>query len=158
MCACVCNVRRFYRLRELYEADFHKPGIYGSGRVWANAWDVFRRAPSRVGRGRQAAVDFVACFRWGGIFSIIFSFERTRSAASMRPPCLIYLSTSISHECCSRNSLFGTWSIADLYCARTPTRRTRPGTPSSVRTAASAPGVYQSFGPFLSLSTSYTKF
>ena len=27
-------------MRELYEADFHKPGIYGSGRVWANAWDV----------------------------------------------------------------------------------------------------------------------
>ena len=29
------------QLRELYEADFHKPGIYGSGLVWANAWDCF---------------------------------------------------------------------------------------------------------------------
>ena len=28
----MCNIRRFYSLRELYEADFHKPGIYGSGR------------------------------------------------------------------------------------------------------------------------------
>ena len=79
-------------MRELHEADFHKPGIYGSGRVWANAWDVFPHMPSRVGRGRRAAVDFVACFRWGGIFSffffflLFFFFERTRPTASMRPP------------------------------------------------------------------------
>ena len=37
-------------------------------RVWATAWDVFRRAPSRVGRGRRAAVDFVVCFGLGGFF------------------------------------------------------------------------------------------
>ena len=37
-----CNVRRFSDCQELYGADFHKPGIYGSGRVWANAWDVLR--------------------------------------------------------------------------------------------------------------------
>ena len=66
------NIRRFYRLRELYEADFHKPGIYGSGRVWVNAWDVFSRMPSRVGRGRRAAVDFVVCFGWGGFFRVFF--------------------------------------------------------------------------------------
>ena len=83
------------------EADFHKPGIYGgSVRVWAAAWDVFRRAPSRFGRGCWAAVDFVVCFGCGGIFSCFFPpifvfFERTRPAASMRPPsCLIYHSTS----------------------------------------------------------------
>ena len=65
VCACegVCNIRRFYWLRALYEADFHKPGIYGSGRVWANAWDAFRRALSRGGRGRGADVGFVVCFR-----------------------------------------------------------------------------------------------
>ena len=40
------------------------------------------------------------CFRWGGIirvflsFDFFFFFERARPAASMRPPCLIYLSTS----------------------------------------------------------------
>ena len=85
----MCNIRRFYRLRELYEADFHKPGIYGSGRVWANAWDVFRRTPSRGGRGRRAAVDFVVCFGWGDffrgfifIFDFIFFLERTRPTAS----------------------------------------------------------------------------
>ena len=84
---------------ELYEADFHKPGIYGSGRVWASAWDMFPRMPSGVGRGRRAAVDFVVRFGWGGFFShlffrLFFFFERTRPAASMRPLCLIYLSTS----------------------------------------------------------------
>ena len=43
-------------------------------RVWATAWDVFRRAPSRVGRGRRAAVDLVVCFRWGGFSSFFFCF------------------------------------------------------------------------------------
>ena len=92
------NFRRFYRLRELHETDFDKPGIYGSGRVWDNAWDVFRRAPSRVGRGRRAAVDFVVCFGWGVFFRVFcsfFSFERTRPAASTRRPCLMYLPPSI---------------------------------------------------------------
>ena len=98
VCRCVCNIRRFYCLRELYEADFHKPGINRSGQVWANAWDAFRRMPSRGGRGRRAAVDLLVCVECGGIFSgcffPFFLFERTRPAASMRPPCLIYLSTS----------------------------------------------------------------
>ena len=82
------------------EADFNKPGIYGgSVRVWATAWDVFRRAQPRDGRGRRADVDFVVCFGWGGFFfrvffPIFFLFERTRPVASMRPPCLIYLPTS----------------------------------------------------------------
>ena len=40
VCQCVCNIRRFYSLRE-YQADLHKLGIYVSGRVSANAWDVF---------------------------------------------------------------------------------------------------------------------
>ena len=72
MCVRVCNIRRFYSLRELYEADFHKLGIYGSGPVWANAWDVFRRVSSRGGRGRRAAVHFVVRFGCGGIFSGFF--------------------------------------------------------------------------------------
>ena len=37
-----------YRLRGLYEAGFHKPGIHGSGRAWANARDVFRRTCPEV--------------------------------------------------------------------------------------------------------------
>ena len=58
------NIRGFSWLLELYEVDFHKQTrIYGSGRVWANGWDALRRTPSRCGRGRQAAVDFVMmCF------------------------------------------------------------------------------------------------
>ena len=76
-------------------ADFHKPGIYGTGRVWTNAWDVFRCTPSRSGRVRRATVDFVVSFGWGGnsCYFVVFFFKRTRPAASMRPPCLVYLST-----------------------------------------------------------------
>ena len=75
------------------EADFHKPGIYGgSVRVWANAWDVLRRTASRGGRGLQW-IYFVVCFeRWDFVGKFLY-FERTRPAARMRPPCLIYLST-----------------------------------------------------------------
>ena len=29
-------------------ADFHKLGTYGSGRVWANAWDVFHHMSLEV--------------------------------------------------------------------------------------------------------------
>ena len=38
--------------------DFHEPGVYRSGRAWANAWDFFRRTPSR------ATVDAVAALLW----------------------------------------------------------------------------------------------
>ena len=73
--------RVFYWLRDLYEADFHKPGIYGRGRVWANAWDVFRRTSSRGGRGRRVAVDFVVCFGCGGILCFFsFFFLRAHTA------------------------------------------------------------------------------
>ena len=87
----MCNIRRFYCLRELYETDFHKPGVYGSGRAWANAWGVFRRDLSRGGRGRSADVGFVVCHRWGGIFSCFFSTFFSSNAhgllyqVSMRP-------------------------------------------------------------------------
>ena len=54
--------------------------------------------PSRAGRGRRAAVDNVvlggADFFFVSFFSIFFFSERTWPAASMRPPCLMYLSTS----------------------------------------------------------------
>ena len=55
-------------------------------RVWANAWDVSRRAPSRRGRGRRAAVDILVCFGRGGFFIVLrfFSifFLRTHTAYS----------------------------------------------------------------------------
>ena len=64
----------------------HKPGIYGSARVWANACDVFPRAPSRCGRGRWAAVDFVVCFVWGGIFLVlqVTTFSNSYTQSSQR--------------------------------------------------------------------------
>ena len=67
--------------------------------MWANAWDVFHLTPSRGGRGRRAAVNFVVCFGVRRGFSLFFFFrfffffERERPATSMRPPCLIYLSS-----------------------------------------------------------------
>ena len=87
----------------LYEADFHKPGIYGGGRVWANEWDVVFRAPSRGGRGRRAAAAFVVCFRWGEFFlefffSIFFLLQTHTACCKYEAfaSCLIYLSTSSS--------------------------------------------------------------
>ena len=61
---------------------------------------MFRRTSSRSGRGRRDAVHFVVLVGCGGMFSCcffrFFFFERTRPAASIRPLCLIYLSTSSS--------------------------------------------------------------
>ena len=111
-------------MRELYEADLHKPGIYGSGRGRANAWDVFRRAPSRGGRGCRAAVDFVVCFGCGRnflcYFFSIFFFERTLPAASMRPPCLIYLSTStgVRTGCPYLSSLYVCLCVCQCACIK----------------------------------------
>ena len=77
---CMCDIRRFQCLRELYVADFHKPGIYGSGRVWANAWDVVFRAASRGGRGRRADVGFVVYFFGGaGFFRAFHEFPFSSS-------------------------------------------------------------------------------
>ena len=55
-------------------------------RVWANAWDVFRRTPFRGGRGRRPTVDlFRGVFLSSGISCGVFRFlyfERTRPAGS----------------------------------------------------------------------------
>ena len=72
-------------------------GEYGLTR---GTYFVFRRAPSRGGRGRRAAVDYVVCFRWAYFFVFIFVFDffvflaRTRPAACMGPRCLIYFPIS----------------------------------------------------------------
>ena len=68
----MCNIHRFCWSGELYEVNFHKPGIYGSGRAWANVCDVFRRAPCRGGRGCWVAVDLVADFGEGRFFRVFF--------------------------------------------------------------------------------------
>ena len=76
---------------------------------------MLRRAPSR-GRGRRAAVDIVACFGWDGFFRVFlfiyFFIERTRPAASMRPPCLIYLYTSNSIFISVRDEIITSWSFS----------------------------------------------
>ena len=70
MCVRVCVT--FVVLTDCESCTSHEPGIYGIGRVWANAWDVFYRMSSRVARGGGAAVDFVVCFGWGGFFRDFF--------------------------------------------------------------------------------------
>ena len=49
-------------------------GSMEAGEYGLNAWGVSRRTPSRSGRLRRAAVDFVVCFGCGGIFSFFFLF------------------------------------------------------------------------------------
>ena len=60
-------------------------------RVWAEAWDVFRRAPSRVGRGGRAAVDFVVCFGLGGFLSDFFSFLMRQGRENEATEAVFYL-------------------------------------------------------------------
>ena len=81
------------------------PGSMEAGEYGLTRGTCFFRAPCRGGRGRRAGMDFGVCFGWGGflriiLFQIFFFFERTRPAASMRPPCFIYLSTITSN--CTR--------------------------------------------------------
>ena len=61
----------------------------------------YRRTSSRDGRGRRSAVNFVVCSGCGGIsfFCLFFSFEHTRLAASMIPPCFFYLLPTSTQLC-----------------------------------------------------------
>ena len=74
--------------------------VEGVGRVSSYAVSRWSRSPGRCG--------FRAVFEWGGVFRdfffrLLFFFERPRPAASLRPPCLIYLSTSIPGATWIRN-------------------------------------------------------
>ena len=71
---CMCNLRGLHSLRERFETEFHTPGIYGSGRVWVNAWDVFRHTPYRCCRGCRAAVDLLVCLGAAGFRVYLFDF------------------------------------------------------------------------------------
>ena len=83
-------------MRELCEADFHKPGIYEEGEYG------LKRGTCIVARRLEVAeVGGLLWISWCVLgaagFRVLFRFfflERTRPAASMRPPFLIYLSTS----------------------------------------------------------------
>ena len=87
------------QLRELYEADFHKPGsmeacVYGLTRgmcLVARRLDVVAVAGLLwISWCVLGGVDFLLFC----VFFRFFFFERTRPTASMRPSCLIYISTS----------------------------------------------------------------
>ena len=81
----VCDIE-FVVFTDWDSCTRHKPGIYGSGRVWANAWDVFFRAPSRGGRGRRAAAAFVVCSGWGGFFGAFHEFAFSNSFVDPEQP------------------------------------------------------------------------
>ena len=83
-------------MRELYEADFDKPGVYGSGTVWGQ-YGLTRVTCLLACRLELDAVAGLLWISWcvlggGADFSVylflrfFFKFERTRPAASMRPP------------------------------------------------------------------------
>ena len=84
------------------EADFHELVMYGgSVRVRANAWDVFRRTPSRGGRGCRAAVDlfrgvFFSVWWHFVFFLFVFFSSNAHGLLHVRAvPCLMYLSTIV---------------------------------------------------------------
>ena len=110
VCLFLCNIRGCYWLRELYEADFYKPGIYGSERLWANACDVFHRTPSRGGRGRRTAVDFVMCFGCGEIFSFFLFFLLFFRCGGIS--CLFF-----RFFCSNAHVLLQVWGRLDLFTA-----------------------------------------
>lgn len=60
----VCGSQYCHSSRELFEADVHISGVYGSQQVLANAWDAVRSTPSPVGRGSRAPVDLIVCFEF----------------------------------------------------------------------------------------------
>ena len=84
-------------MRELYEADFHKPGTYGKGE-----YGLMREARLVAICVEVVAVAGLMWVWWcvfGGpgffrffFFDFVFLFERTRLAASMRPPLVSFTS------------------------------------------------------------------
>ena len=84
MCVRVCDIEFvFFTDCDSYTRPiFTNPGSMEAGE-YGLTWDVFHRAPSRGGRGRRVAVDFVVCFGWGVLFQFFFQyifFLRTHTA------------------------------------------------------------------------------
>ena len=96
---CVCVTFVVLTDCELYEADSTNTGSMEAGEYGLTRGACFVAICVEV--VAVAGLMWVSWYVFGGAgffrfcFSIfVFLFERTRSAASMRPPCLIYLSTS----------------------------------------------------------------
>ena len=96
VCLCLplcCYVRKSCTRPMATKPGFMESREYGPTRETCS----FAR-PSPGCRGGRAAAAVVACSAWGGFFpgfsSTIFFFERTRPAASVKPPRLIYVSTT----------------------------------------------------------------
>ena len=89
---CMRNILRdFYRLRELYGADFHNPESVEAGEHGLTRGTCF--FPRRLEVVAVAGLMSISWRVFGGagffcvcFFSFFFVFERTRPAASMRPP------------------------------------------------------------------------
>ena len=90
------NIRGITDLRELYQADFTNPGSMEEGEHGLTRETCF--VVRRLDVVSVAGLLWISwCFFGAAGFRafLTFFFVRTRPAASMRPPCLIYLSTSI---------------------------------------------------------------
>ena len=117
----MCNIRRFFLIARAVRGrfpqtrDLWKRGDMGSrvGHVSAYGISRWSRSPGCCG--------FRGVFRVRRIsFFFVFFFERTRPAASMRPPCLIYFSTSNTGLKCEGGQLwdhtfytgFNVWGVS----------------------------------------------
>ena len=97
---CVRNIRRIYWLRK----SCTRPISTNPGSIEADEYGLTRATcfvPRRLEVVAGAGLLWISwCVLGGADFSCfsfsIFFFERTRPAVSMRPPCLIYLSTTTS--------------------------------------------------------------
>ena len=71
---------------ELYEADFHKPGIYGGGRVWADASDVVARRPEVVAVAGLLWISWCVLGAAGFRVSTILHFKFVHTTSGCERP------------------------------------------------------------------------
>ena len=95
----VCNIRRFPDCESFTRPITTNPGSLKSGVHVLTRWTCFIACRLDCTRS-PGCCGFCGVFRLGRIFPRFFFrfffyfFERTLPAASMRPPCLVCLSTS----------------------------------------------------------------
>ena len=91
----VCNIRRFYRLRKLHEADFTNPISMEAGEYGLTRGTCFFRAVSRWSRSPGCCgFSVMVRFGWGDFFPVFFFrffFLRTHTTCCKyeAAPCLI---------------------------------------------------------------------